>query len=153
MKRVAGILGAAFVLLTLGFAIWFLISGPVLVEWHYGIRYGAICDPPLVVLNPLRNKEGERVADDFLARLQKGDFSTLDNVLPDPERREHVRMRESELNIRSWFSASRSEAIDEANINYWIDRNYDGGCHTVPEGIDLRKLGDQWEVTGYNPIY
>jgi hypothetical protein len=153
MKKTVFISGSLIGILVILAAIWLSIAGPVLVEWHYGINFGAICDPPIVILNPLRNREYERVADRFLAELKNGNITILDELISDQERLEHIRLREIELKILSWFAAGRKEGSAEATVEYWIERKYDEGCHTVPAGITLTRIDQQWKVTSYNPIY
>jgi hypothetical protein len=145
---------SAILLLCVGLiSFWLLTAGPVLVEWYYGINFGAICDPPFVILNPFRNKDAEFAADGFLNELKKGNTDVLNQTVSDIERREHFRLRESELSPISWFSGSRNQVESEADINYWIERRYDGGCHSLPANIGLMKIDGRWVVTRYSPIY
>jgi hypothetical protein len=148
MKKFYLLGGALIVGAVAGLLIWLSTTDrPVLIEWH---DPAAVCDPPIVILNPLRNRDAERVADDFVARLQRHDFELLDRAIDDGEFRERVRNRESEHNITSWYSAGRTQTYDKATIEYWLTRDR-GGCQ--PAIIALQKFDDEWRVTSYNPVY
>lgn len=140
----------AALVLSIAMVIWFLVAGRALVEWQ---GLGAVCDPPFVVLNPLRNREPEQSAADFLSQLQGGDFAQLARAVQDDDKREMIRSLEVNLKIKSWFAAGGSGANDEVSIRYWLTRGYESGCQTVPATITLIKVDNRWAVIGYNPIY
>ena len=154
LKKLALLVAAILLLvISLGLTVWFAASGPVLVNWHYGVRYGAICDPPFVILNPLRNRDAERVADEFLSQLKDGNIHVLDSVVSDSDRLEHFKLSETQAKMRRWYAGDRSETDQEINIVYWIERKYDGGCGTVQATLGLTRTDDRWTVTNYSAIY
>ncbi len=93
MKKLFLILALLAATLSLASIIWFSVSGPVLVEWY---QLGSVCEQPLIILNPLRDRNAENAADDFLENLQGGNLESLYDVVADRERLQHLRMRESD---------------------------------------------------------
>lgn len=140
-----GILG-----MSIGLVIWFSVAGRSLVEWK---GRGNVCDPPLAVLNPLRDRDPERSVDEFLARIQGGDFAQLARAVQDDDKREMIRSLETQLKIRSWYTTGGSETGDQVSLQYWIARPYENGCQTLPARVELIKVDNRWVVIGYNPAY
>ncbi|HKP69217.1 MAG TPA: hypothetical protein VJV05_08035 [Pyrinomonadaceae bacterium] len=140
----------AVLVLSIVLAVWFSVAGRALMEWK-GLR--DVCEPPFVVLNPFRDRDPERSADQFLTRIQGGDFAQLARAVQDDDKREMIRSLESERKIKSWFAAGGSDAGDEVSIQYWLTRPYENGCQTVPARVNLIKVDNRWVVIGYNPAY
>lgn len=133
--------------------VWLMNAKPVLIEWHYGIKYGSICNPPFVVLNPFRNREAESSVDEFLKKIKTGDLGVLDDLNLDIERLEQIKNGESKAKINSWFFSSKKEEGNRIEFTYWVERNYGGGCQSMPTGIEVEKNQNSWNVTSYNPTY
>lgn len=126
---------------------------PVLIEWHYGITYGSICDPPFVVLNPLRNREGENSADEFLSQLKTGNWGVLNDLNLDAERLEQIKHGESNSKINSWFFSNKIKENKRIRFTYWVERNYGGGCQSMPAEIEVERNEYGWKVVDYGSTY
>ncbi len=153
IQKFASIIGIVLVILFLATFVWLMNAKPVLVKWYYGINYGSICDPPFVVLNPLRNREAEKVADEFLEKIKAGKLELLNEIVSDAERLEHIKSSESTGKIKSWFAGDRIEEENKTTFTYWIERDYDGSCQSMPTGIEVEKINNIWKVVKFNPTY
>ena len=139
--------------LTISTFVWLMNAKPVLIEWHYGIKFGAICDPPFVILNPFRNREGENSADEFLKQLKIGNLDVLDDLNLDVEKLEQIKDGESKAKINSWFFSNKKEEGNRIDFTYWVERNYGGGCQSMPTWIEVEKIENSWRVIGYGSTY
>lgn len=140
-------------ILTFIVSVWLMNAEPVLIEWHYGIKYGSICDPPFVVLNPFRNREAENSANEFLSQLKTGNLGILDNLNLDVERLEQIKNGESNAKINSWFISNKIKENNRIRFTYWVERNYGGGCQSMPTEIEVERNENSWKVIGYGATY
>ncbi|CAN5629956.1 hypothetical protein BH24ACI1_BH24ACI1_22520 [soil metagenome] len=153
IQKIALIIGVVSTFLFSSTFVWLTNAKPVLVEWHYGINFGSVCDPPFVILNPLRKREAEKVADEFLEKLKEGKLEVLDETVSDSERLEHIKSNESTAKIKSWFAGGRKEEENKMSFTYWIERDYGGSCQSMPTTIDVEKINGVWKVVRFNPTY
>ena len=138
------------ILFTLVF-IWLINAKPILLKWNYDPT--SACSQPLVILNPLRNREVEKIADEFLEKIKEGNYEVIDKVVPDLDTREFFKENESKIKIKSWIAGDRIEERDKISFGYQIEREYDKGCYSEQSGIIVEKQNGVWKVTGYSPIY
>ncbi len=126
---------------------------PVLVEWYSGMYFGSICDPPFVVLNPLRDRQAELVAVEFLESIKAGNLEVLNDAVSEPERLLMIKEHESRLKAKSWFMSDRIDEKDRSSFNYWIERDYDGTCHSIGAFVEVEKINNAWRVVDFRPGY
>lgn len=142
-----------FLIIAFSIFIWLLNAKPVLVEWYYGINFGSICDPPFVILNPLRERQAENSANEFLEKLKSKKLEILDMVISDNEKLENVKNSEASSEIKSWFFSDRKVEGNIVKYTFWIERDYGGGGQSMPTGIDVENNGNTWKVIDYSPTY
>jgi hypothetical protein len=133
-----------------------LISPPMLVNsarlaYAFG---GGISDPPLIVMNPLRDKEPEKVANAFLKRLQREEpTSLLRPIIEHGAEFEHICQREREYRLKTWPDFTREDNAEGVHLIYWPHReNYiDGFAPMV--FITVAKVENELKVISYSAGY
>jgi hypothetical protein len=133
----------------------FLLTGPVLVQTYlFADLFGNLSDPPLTILNPLRDKAPEMVANSFLTQLQSEEpANILRSVTKDDTELAHICLAESKHRLKTWNRYTREDTGEEVILRYWPHReNYDDG-YAPQIIIRVAKIGGNLKVVSYNAAY
>jgi len=132
-----------------------LASGPVLVESYLlADLFGSISDPPVVVLNPVRDRSPERAASTFLAQLAAGQARTaLVDVCDGGEELERLADRETQHPLQTWTRYTRRDSGNETMLTVWPSRASYGLATSPPVVVVLRREGDAYRVVRYTAAF
>jgi len=112
---------------------------------------GELQRPSIPVFNPLRNKDPERVAEELLRRVSRGDVSALSRV----DRTAidlSVYEKERTWPLRDWKLVNRTDTSGEATLLYRTLRDPSTKFDSQLV-IRLQFRDGQWRVVNFTPVY
>ena len=145
----------ALVIATLLIITVLLLSRPMLLKTYlFANMFGTLSDPPLTVMNPLRDKAPENAANNFLKQLQNEEpAALLRDVIKDEPAFQHISQMEKEHRLKTWNDFTREDSAEGVELMYWPQReNYSAGF-APPILITVAKVGGELKVTSYSAGY
>lgn len=108
--------------------------------------FGSLRPRTYPVMNPLRDRGPERLAERYLGALRKGEVAFV---------QEPLRGRERKWPVRSWRVGGRWDAAGSTAIMYWVRRGggYAGGTDLEEEVSFQFEKHPEWTYSGFNAIY
>jgi hypothetical protein len=114
---------------------------------------GELRRPAFSLLNPFRNREPEKAAEDVLRDLGRGDVATaLERVQSTERVSPDVYAKELEYPVRKWKLADRRDSAHEVMLLYRASR---GSSERFDWDIrmSVQKRGERWVVTEFMTDY
>jgi hypothetical protein len=114
---------------------------------------GELRRPSFSLLNPFRNREPEKAAEDVLRDLGRGDVtSALERVQSEERVSPDLYAKEQEYPLRKWKLANREDNAHEVTLLYRASR---GSSERFDWDVRMRvqRRGDQWAVTEFMTAY
>lgn len=144
MRRLVVLLSVVALL----FAVWMLVAGPVLLRLN--LDPGALQPPFLTLLNPLRDRGAERVADAYLRRLSTGQLAEARPYFG--ANRETIELREPQYPPLKWTVANRTDESGRVTLTYTVTRGggYPGSSTAV---VVVARHAGEWRIATYNAGY
>lgn len=112
------------------------------------------------VMNPFRNKQPEKMAEEVLLQLKNGNTEAIIPYLNDvtEDRKNHVLESEKELQIKTWRIGDREDSEDKISIMYWVSRqnySYDvyGNDHLEAVSFYFNREENEWKIKQFNAGY
>jgi hypothetical protein len=141
------------VFFAVGFSIsaWLYLtrSNPVLltISADDTIRPRSYC-----LLNPFRNKEPERIAENYLSKLRAG---VITEVAPFIGSNQYILEEEKKWPIQSWRIGDRQDTDKKTEILYWVQRGNGYSKDGMEEEVRffMKESNRNWRVTHYSAIY
>lgn len=114
---------------------------------------GELQSPSFAVMNPLRDKAPERVANEVLSDLQRGDASGALRRI-DGARSEiaHIEAKERAYPLRRWKLVNRRDAEQQVTLFFRTARGA-SERFDAPLTMTVQRRGGRWAVTEFDPIY
>src|SRR5262245_11067422 len=117
-------------------------------------------DPAMVrprtycLLNPLRDKSPEIIAEKYLKSLRDGDVESIRPFLSAGEDI-HIMDNEKKWPIQSWRIGERVDMPGETELMFWVTRGGGYSKDYVEEEVRLRikQSGSGWSLNSYSAIY
>jgi hypothetical protein len=103
------------------------------------------------VLNPFRDREPERIAQEHLRALRQGDTSIIGSFL-NPEAAAHIMKAEARVPVVAWRLVDRHDTASTSRLAYSITR---GGGYSYPAEafFFFTRANNRWVLERYCPIY
>jgi hypothetical protein len=147
-KKKRAVVWAAMLLIAVAIAFVLATRGPELLVINPDP--GAVRPRKIVVLNPLRDRRPEALADRVLRQLAAGElelvrpfFGANRDVMVDAE---HT------YRPREWQIGAREDDRDYVRLMYWVSRT--GGYAGEEEAwFELKLVGSEWQLVSYNAVY
>lgn len=139
------------------------IAISVLLYWQRNSRPALLCaslDDSIrprrhCLMNPFRNTEPEKSAEEVLGELRNGNAEVIIpylNGMTD-DQKNHFLENESRYKIENWRIGAREDSADEISLMYWVSRrDYDEG-HLEDVSFFFVRDGNQWRLKNFNAIY
>ena len=150
MRKVTTISVLAVVIVAVAVRIQVGGGKPVLLSFTAAAE---LRQPSFSLLNPFRNREPEKAAEDLLRDLGRGDVITALGRVQSAERvSPKIYAKEQEYPLRKWKLADRDDGAHEVMLLYRASRE-------PSERFDwdvimkVQKRGDRWAVTEFITAY
>jgi hypothetical protein len=104
------------------------------------------------LLNPLRDRAPENVAESHLNELREG---RVEIISPYIGENKYLLEKEKEWPIQSWRVGGREDAADKSELMYWVKRGngYSKGGYEEEVRFTIVRSGGSWEVESFGAIY
>lgn len=142
---------AATLIAGVGACSFLMRSQPVIFSYA---EVGSMTKEPVFsIFNPLRDREPERSAEQFLQRLQSGRCeAAISKVDGSFEYKQVTCDRERVYRLKSWQLKNRTDESQSVRLYYEVMRQTYHGL-TGQVWITVEKKPDAWHVTRYDRAY
>lgn len=112
------------------------------------------------VMNPFRDKQPEKLAEEVLLQLKDGNTEVLIPYLMNTteDQKNHFLESERKLQIKNWRIGSREDSEDNISIMYWVSRqnyhhDFSGNDHLEEVHFYFIREGNSWKLKDFGAIY
>ncbi|HEX8250935.1 MAG TPA: hypothetical protein VF599_22365 [Pyrinomonadaceae bacterium] len=94
-------------------------------------------------MNPFRNKQPEKMAEEVLRELKNGNTEAIIPYLNDTsdDRKNQFLENETRYKIENWRIGGREDSADKISLSYWVSRRdyYEGHLENVSFSLFVMK--------------
>jgi hypothetical protein len=128
--------------------VLFWLRRPVLFTFA---DFGEISRPSIAIFNPLRDRTPERIADEMLDDLRRGDVDVAMSQVQGGASPE-IADKERRYQVRRWKLVNRIDHADQVVLYYRIDRGMSRNLDSEVV-VSLQERNRGWVVRDYLPMY
>jgi hypothetical protein len=128
--------------------ISFVLRRPV---WFTFTDFGEISRPSFTIFNPLRNRAPERVSEQMLYDLHRGDVDAAMAQMHGGANDE-IAEKERRYRLRRWKLVNRVDRADQVTLYYRTDRGASANLDSEVV-VFLQHQKSDWLIRDYLPMY
>ena len=104
------------------------------------------------IVNPLRDKGPEAIAETQLNRLSAGEVDAVSCCVGE---RTYVLEKEKQFPIRSWRLGDRRDGENGSQLVYWVKRGngYPASGYVSEVHFTVIRVGASWQVRSFSAVY
>lgn len=104
------------------------------------------------LMNPFRNKQPEKTAEEILRELKNDNTEAIIPYLSD-DQKNHFPENESKYKVENWRIGEREDAEDKISLLYWVSRRDYMPEHLEEVSFFFVRDGNQWKLENFSAIY